>query len=41
MDETLTVRPLTKAAFAPFGQVLETDGAETPAVPIAAAWRGD
>jgi len=29
MTDTLAVRPLTKESFAPFGQVLEMDGAET------------
>ena len=29
MTDTLAVRPLTQESFAPFGQVLETDGAET------------
>ena len=29
MTETLAVRPLTKESFAPFGEVLETEGAET------------
>ena len=28
MGEALTVRPLSREAFAPFGNVLETDGAE-------------
>lgn len=29
MTDMLTIRTLTKEAFAPFGQVLETEGAET------------
>jgi|1186.fasta_scaffold730973_1 ureidoglycolate lyase len=29
MTDTLAVRPLSKESFAPFGEVLETDGAET------------
>ena len=29
MTDALTVRPLTKESFAPFGEVLETQGAET------------
>src|SRR3954465_5976191 len=29
MTDTVAVRPLTKESFAPFGQVLETHGAET------------
>ena len=29
MTDTLAVRPLTKEGFAPFGTVLETEGAET------------
>jgi len=29
MPDTLAVRPLTQESFAPFGQVLEMDGAET------------
>src|SRR4051794_17461618 len=29
MTDTLAIQPLTKESFAPFGQVLETQGAET------------
>jgi ureidoglycolate lyase len=28
MNDTITVRPLTKESFGPFGEVLETEGAE-------------
>ena len=39
MTDTLAVRPLTKESFAPFGEVLETDGAETRLINAGACTR--
>jgi ureidoglycolate lyase len=39
MTHTLAVRPLTREGFAPFGQVIETDGAETRLINAGACTR--